>query len=90
MTIHQSVKIRAVYEKSLFINYEFNAINKTWALVNKNTQFLNTRNPDLIEAFKFVKITFENASISWRSKMWKTKMKQMLHRLRVSKILNNT
>ena len=38
-----------------------NAINKTWALVNKNTQFSNTRKPDFIEAFKLVKITFENS-----------------------------
>ena len=52
---------------SLIMN--LNAINKTWALVNKNTQFSNTRKPDLIEAFKLVKITFENASISLRSKM---------------------
>ena len=42
------------------------AINKTWVLVNKNTQFSNTRKPDLIEAFKLVKITFKNASISLR------------------------
>ena len=46
-----------------------NAINKTWSLVNKNTQFSDTRKPDLIEAFKLVKITFENASISLPSKM---------------------
>ena len=46
-----------------------NAINKTLALVNKNPQFSNTRKPDLIEAFKLVKIPFENASISWRSKI---------------------
>ena len=52
---------------SLIMN--FNAINKTWLLVNKNTQFSNTRKSDLIEALKLVKITFENASISWRSKM---------------------
>ena len=55
------------------IQYSFimniNAINKTWALVNKNTQFSNTRKPDLIEAFKVVKISFEKASISWRSKL---------------------
>ena len=35
------------------------AINKTWVLVNKNTHFSNTRKPDLIEAFKLVKITFK-------------------------------
>ena len=52
---------------SLIMN--LNATNKTWALGNKNRQFSNTRKPDLIEAFKLVKITFENASISWRSKM---------------------
>ena len=52
---------------SLIMN--LNAINKTLALVDKNTQFSNTRKPDLIEAFKLVKITFENASIFWRSKM---------------------
>ena len=45
------------------------AINKTWALVNKNTQFSNTRTPDLIDEFKMVKITFENDSISLRSKV---------------------
>ena len=44
---------------SLIMN--LNAINKTCAVVNKNTQFSNTRNPDLIEAFKLIKITFENA-----------------------------
>ena len=38
-----------------------NAINETWVFVNKNTQFSNTRSPDLIEAFKLVKITFKNA-----------------------------
>ena len=38
-------------------------------LVNKNKQFSNTRKPDLIKAFKLVKITFENALISWRSKI---------------------
>ena len=65
-----------------------NAINQTCALVNKNTPFSNTRNPDFIKAFKLVKITSENASISWLSEMWKTKMKQMLHRLRVSKIFS--
>ena len=37
------------------------AINKTWVLV---TQFSNTRKSDLIEAFKLIKITFKNASIS--------------------------
>ena len=52
---------------SLIVN--LNAINKTLALVKKNTQFSDTRKPDLIEAFKLVKITFENASISWRSKI---------------------
>ena len=46
---------------------------KTWALVNKNTQFSNTRKPDLIEAFKLVKITFENSLISLRSKCEKRK-----------------
>ena len=51
------------------LNMNLNAINKTWALVNKNTQFSNARKPDLIEAFKLGKITFENASISLRSKM---------------------
>ena len=35
-----------------------NAINKNWAFVNKNTEFSNTRKPDLIEAFKLVKILF--------------------------------
>ena len=65
-----------------------NAINETWALVHKNTILSNTRNRDLIKALKSVNITFENASISWRWKMCKTKMKQMLHRLRVSKILS--
>ena len=52
---------------SLIMN--LHAINKTWALVNKNTQFSNTRKTDLIEALKLVKITFENSSISLRSKM---------------------
>ena len=33
-----------------------NEINKTWALVNKNTQCSNTRKPDLIEEFKLVKL----------------------------------
>ena len=42
---------------SLIMN--LNAINKTWALVNKNSQFSNTRKPELIEAFKLVKITFK-------------------------------
>ena len=46
-----------------------NAINKTLVFVNKNTQFSNTRKPHLIEAFKLVKITFENASISCRANM---------------------
>ena len=52
---------------SLIMN--LNAINKTWELVNKNTLFLNTRKPDLIQAFKLVKITFENDSISLCSKV---------------------
>ena len=52
---------------SLIMN--LNAIYKTWTLVNKNTQFLDTRNPDLIEAFKLVKIPFKNALIYRRSKM---------------------
>ena len=33
-----------------------NAIYKTWALVNKNTKFSNTRKFDFIEAFKLVKL----------------------------------
>ena len=52
---------------SFIMNLEVNC--KTWTLVNKNTEFSKTGKPDLIEAFKLVKITFENASISWRSKM---------------------
>ena len=35
---------------------DLNAINKTWALVHQNTQFSNTRKPDLIEAFKLAKL----------------------------------
>ena len=31
-------------------------LKKTWALVNKNTQFSNTRKPDMIEAFTLVKL----------------------------------
>ena len=38
---------------------DLNSINKTWAMVNKNTPFSNTRKPDLIEAFKLVKITLK-------------------------------
>ena len=38
------------------------AINQTWALVNKNTPFSNTRTLDVIKAFKLVNITFENVS----------------------------
>ena len=52
---------------SLIMN--LNAINQTWLLVSKNTPFSNARKPDLIKAFKLVKITFENASISWHSKI---------------------
>ena len=36
-----------------------NVINQTWAMVNKNTPFSNTRKPDFIKAFKLVKITFK-------------------------------
>ena len=35
-----------------------NAINQIRALVNKNIPFSNTRKPDLINAFKLLKITF--------------------------------
>ena len=69
MTIHQSGTIWAVMRNHYSSIMNLNAINKTWALAYKNTQFLNTRNPDLIEAFKLIKITFENSYISWRSKM---------------------
>ena len=69
MTIQKSVKIRDVIRNQYSLIMNENAINKTWSLVNNKTQFSNTRKPDLIEAFKLVKNTFENASISWRSKM---------------------
>ena len=51
MTIHQSVEIKAVMRIQYSLIMNLNAINETWALVNKNTQFANTRKPDLIEAF---------------------------------------
>ena len=69
MTIHQSVEIRAVMRNQYSFIVNLNVINKIWTLANKNTQFSNTRKPDLIEAFKLVKITFENALISSRSNM---------------------
>ena len=66
MTIFQTVKIRAVMRNLYSLIMNLIAINKTWVLVNKNTHFSNTRKPDLIEAFKLVKITFKIASISLR------------------------
>ena len=57
MTIPLSVEIRAVIRNhydSLIIN--LNEINQTWAFVNKNTPFSNTRKPDLIKTLKFVKL----------------------------------
>ena len=58
MTIYQTVKIRAVMRNLYSLIMNLIAINKTWVLVNKNTQFLNTRKPDVIEAFKLVKTYF--------------------------------
>ena len=56
MTIHQSVEIKVDMRNHYSLIMNLNAINKTLALVNKNIQFSNTRNPDLIKAFKLVKI----------------------------------
>ena len=87
MTIHQSVEIRAVMRNQYSLIMNLNAINKTWALINKNTVFKykKTRFDWIVQVGK---ITFENASISWRLKIWQTKIKQELYRLRVSKILS--
>ena len=54
-------KNQVILEYSLIIN--LNAINQIWALVNTNTPFSNSRNPDLIKTLKLVKISFENASV---------------------------
>ena len=54
---HSSVGRNRSNLYSLTMN--LNVINQTWVLVNNNTPFSNTRNPDLIKAFKLVKITFE-------------------------------
>ena len=60
---HQSVEIRAVIRNHYLLIMNLNAINRIRALVNMKTLFSNTRNPDLIKAFKLVKIIFENAYI---------------------------
>ena len=72
----------------LFIDNKCECNLSKLVIVDKNITFSSTNISDLMKAFELVKFTFENVSIYLHSKMYITKMKQMLHGLSVKQKLS--